>query len=277
MPKKTLRTTVSQLDTTAPLQGQPARDTAALILPITAIKLGENIRRDLGDLEELATSLAEHSVLQPLIVTKTARGFELVAGHRRLEAAKIAGLTEVPVRIVGADENQIAVLRLVENLIRENLSGADEVTAVAKLAVMFPDQVQLAKAIGKSKSYVSRCLKAAKLLDHVSCAGATRALSKSALFELADADQPEMAAKGLVSGTKLAAREAKNATSRKPSGPIQGGRYVTGAIHFRENEKTRAFSLRINYDPERTPPATKVELVRRLQDILRRLTISDES
>jgi ParB family chromosome partitioning protein len=159
MTKKTLRTTVSQMDNSSPLQGQPARDHAAMILPVSAIKLGENIRKELGNLEELAASITAHGILQPLVIAKTVHGLELVAGHRRLEAAKLAGLIEVPVRIVGADENQIAVLRLVENIVREDLSGAEEIIAVAKLSAMFQDQAQLAKAIGKSKSYVSRCLK----------------------------------------------------------------------------------------------------------------------
>jgi ParB family chromosome partitioning protein len=269
MIKKALRTTISQMDNSSPLQGQPARDHAAMILPVSAIKLGENIRKELGNLEELAASITAHGILQPLVIAKTVHGLELVAGHRRLEAAKLAGLTEVPVRIVGADENLIAVLRLVENLIRDNLSGADEVTAVAKLAAMFHDQVQLAKAIGKSKSYVSRCLKSAALVE--SDRVATSQLSKSALFEIADKADPVKALNEIAKAEKQTVQAARQDEGRRPSGPSPGGRYVEGALQFRENERTRAFSLRINFDPDRTPADTKAAVVKKLEEILKRL------
>src|ERR1035437_866402 len=119
------------------LEGQPGRDHAALIIPINAIKLGANVRADLGDLEELTASVMEHGVLQPVILAKVAGGLELVAGYRRLEAAKRAGLAEVPARIVNATEDQIAVLRMVENLIRENLTGLEQIRAVAALVPIF--------------------------------------------------------------------------------------------------------------------------------------------
>lgn len=272
MKKKTLRTTAAQSG--RPIVAQPARDHAALVLPLSVIKLGDNVRSTLGDLTELIESIRAHGILQPLVVAKTGRGLELIAGFRRYHAAKGAGLVDVPVRVIGVNESQIVVLRLVENVVREDLSGHDEIMAVAKLSILFSDQVQLAAALGKSKTYVSRCLKAAKILKDGSCAGATRELSKSALFELADADQPVAVANELGAGTKLEARAAKNATSRGTAGPVLGGRYVGGAIQFRENEKTRAFSLRINFDPERTPVDTKVAVVKKLEEILKRLTSS---
>jgi ParB/RepB/Spo0J family partition protein len=265
MTKKILRTTISHMDKSSPLQGQPSRDHAALILPIAAVKLGENIRKDLGNLDELAASIAEHGILQPLVIAKTTRGLELVAGYRRLEAAKLAGLFEVPARIVGADDNQISVLRLVENIMRENLTGLEEIRAVAGLVLVFNgNQDELARAIGKSKSYVSKCIKAAAAVKDMKVSDPK--LSLSMLFELAYAPDPIAALNAVTAGEVTSSKDV-----RKPSGPVHGGRYVMGAIQFRENQKTQAFSLRINFDPERTPSATKEELVRKLQEILNRL------
>ncbi len=200
MSKRILRPTVSQSDIDVPLKGQVTRDHSALVIGVDAIKIGANVRTDLGDLEELTSSVIEHGIVQAISVARTPHGLELVTGHRRLEAAKRAGLTEVPVRVVNADENQIAVLRLVENIQREDLSGPDEILAVAKLSTIFPDQVQLAKAIGKSKSYVSRCLKAAQIVR--SSKVATSQLSKSALFEIADSTDPTNALALLSGETK---------------------------------------------------------------------------
>ena len=275
MSKKTLRTTISQMDKSLPLQGQPSRDTAALILPISAIKLGENIRRDLGDLSELIDSIKEHGILQSLVLAKTPQGLELVVGYRRLAAAREAGLTEVPVRIVGADANQIAVLRLVENLIRENLSGVDEVRAVGKLLPLFAgNQSALGRAIGKSPAYVSRCVRAAELIQKDLCDVAK--LSKSVLFELAGSVDPLKALEELTREEKPTVQAARQAAEgRKPSGPIPGGHAVDRVIRYNERRGGKGFTLKIHFDFDKSSEGDRERLLTRLRELIGRLEKKD--
>lgn len=270
MNNKFLRKTASQREAKAPLEGQfSGKDPQALLLPINLIKTAENVRASLPNIDDLVESVKAVGILQALLVAKTERGLELVAGRRRLEAAKVAGLREVPVRVTNASPEQIQVLRLVENIQREDLSPRDEITAVAKLATVFDgNQTELAKAIGKSKSYVSRCVKAAKILvGHPSCAGAT--LTKAALFEIADAADPSALLKQLQTGTRQELRDAK--AGRKPSGALSGGRYVQQAIQFRQNEKTGVMSLRMNFSPDRTPAESRAQIIKTLEEIVKKL------
>lgn len=249
------------------LDAQPSRDAAALILPLSAIHVPENIRSH-TDIQELAESIKAHGILQPLVVTKGKGRLELVAGQRRYAALLSLGIKEAPVRIIGTDAAQVAVLRLIENIQREQLDGMDEIKAVAKLAPLFSDQVTLAAALGKSKSYVSRCLKAWKLSEELGVA--TSQLSKGVLFELADAERPEALAERLKSGQDTKVQEARE--SRKPSGAVPGGRYgSSGAVQFKERNEGRSFTLRLNFDVERTPAESKERIISLLEQLLNRL------
>ena len=252
-----------------PLQG-PSRDTAALILPLSIIKSKNNIRHEETDVDELAESISANGLLMPLLVRKDNGAFTLIAGHRRYQALLKIGATEAAVRIQNVNEDEAQVLRLIENIQRQDLAGAEEVVAVAKLLPLFAgNQSALGRAIGRSPAYVSRCVRAAELIPKDLCDVAK--FSKSILFELADSVDPKHALERLSKEQKPTVQAARQAEGRKPSGAIPGGRYIQGAIQFRENQKTHAFFLRVNFDPERTPPATKEELVRKLQEILNRL------
>jgi ParB/RepB/Spo0J family partition protein len=247
------------------LDEQVSRDDKALILPISLIKLSSNVRTALTNIEELSESIKVNGILQALVVAKTPQGLELVAGRRRLEAAKLAGLKVVPVRIANADENQIQTLRLIENIQRENLSPIEEIQAVAALVKVFDgNQDQLAKALGKDKSYVTRCLKAAKIAQDLPVVDPQLNLSKSMLFGIADAKDPKAALEAVRSGAVKSSKDI-----RKSSGAILGGRYVQGAIDYQENEKNGTFTLRVSYCSSRTPSATKEQIINRLDKVLK--------
>ena len=79
----------------------PARDDKALIFPISAIKLGKNVRDKLENIEELAASIKKNGLLQPIVIGKVPGGFELIAGQRRLAALKLLGEKVAPVRLAG--------------------------------------------------------------------------------------------------------------------------------------------------------------------------------
>lgn len=267
--KKILRQTVSQLEAVEPIKAQVARDTQALILPIDAIKVGDNIRKDLGDLTELVESVQTHGIIQALLVRKSVGGLELIAGHRRLEAAKRAGLREVPVRVANADENDAAVLRLVENIQRQDLTGPEEILAVAKLSSIFPDQTQLAKAIGRSRSYVSRCLKAAELI--YSNKVATSQLSKSALFEIADSADAKKALEQIGGAEKTTVQAVRQ--GRKPSGAIPGGHAVDRVVRYNERRGGMGFTLKVHFDFDKSSDGDRQRLLNQLRQLITRLEL----
>ena len=111
-------------------------------------------------LQELAESIRQHGILQPLTVRRTADGLELVAGERRLRAARLAGLREVPCIFVSVDEEQSGMLALVENLQRRDLDYLEEAEGLARLMERYGlSQEQAARKVGKSQSAVANKLR----------------------------------------------------------------------------------------------------------------------
>lgn len=112
-------------------------------------------------IRELADSIREEGILQPLLVSPAERGrYELIAGERRLRAARMAGLGEVPVVIRKADEEGLLALSIVENIQREDLNPLEEAKAYSELAEQFGfTQEDIAKKVGKSRVAVANSLR----------------------------------------------------------------------------------------------------------------------
>ena len=110
-------------------------------------------------LSELASSIKEHGVFQPIIVKKSIKGYEIIAGERRVRASKLAGVTTVPAIIRNLDDSQMMEIALLENLQRENLSAIEEALAyksmIEKLGIT---QEQLSSKVGKSRSHITNTL-----------------------------------------------------------------------------------------------------------------------
>jgi ParB family chromosome partitioning protein len=119
-------------------------------------------------IQELAASIREVGILQPLVVRSTESGFELIAGERRLRAAKEAGLDRVPVLIRQAGENESMELALVENLQREDLNPLETAAAYQALMEGFGlSKEQLANRLGKSRATVTNTLRLAHLPERI--------------------------------------------------------------------------------------------------------------
>ncbi|MCS7338665.1 MAG: ParB/RepB/Spo0J family partition protein [Verrucomicrobiae bacterium] len=127
-------------------------------------------RKDFAEdaLRELAESIRERGVLQPLIVRTRGDHFELIAGERRWRAAQLLGLTEVPVIVREADDRTVLELSLIENLQRENLNPIEEAQGYAQLIGLFNlTQEEVAARVGKSRAVVANALRLLKLPDEV--------------------------------------------------------------------------------------------------------------
>ena len=120
---------------------------------------------EMEQLEELAQSIKEYGVIQPITVRKNfIGGYELISGERRLRASKLAGLSTVPCIVIDADENDSAIIALLENLQRADLTFLEEAEAISHLVEEHKyTQEQLAKKLGKSQSAIANKLRLLRL------------------------------------------------------------------------------------------------------------------
>ncbi|MFV0250236.1 MAG: ParB/RepB/Spo0J family partition protein [Bacilli bacterium] len=110
-------------------------------------------------LSELSLSIKEHGVIQPIIVKKSIKGYEIIAGERRTRASKIAGLDKIPAIVREFSDEQMMEIALLENLQRENLSSIEEAYAYkAMIDKLYMTQEELSKKVGKSRSHVTNIL-----------------------------------------------------------------------------------------------------------------------
>lgn len=114
---------------------------------------------DEDSLNELAASIKEHGVFQPIIAKKSIKGYEIIAGERRVKASKIAGLTKIPAIIKDLTDEEMMEIALLENLQRENLSPLEEAEAYNMLKTKLNlTQEELATKVGKSRSHITNML-----------------------------------------------------------------------------------------------------------------------
>lgn len=115
-------------------------------------------------LNELAQSIKEYGVVQPIIVKKSIKGYELVAGERRTRAAKLAGLTTIPAIIKDFNDNDMMEIALIENIQRENLNPIEEALSYANIIRLRGfTQEEVAAKFGKSRSYITNIIGLLKL------------------------------------------------------------------------------------------------------------------
>lgn len=140
-------------------------------IDIDEIKPNERQPRKAFDeekIKELAFSIKEHGVLQPVILRKTKTGYELVAGERRWRAAKIAGIEKIPAIIKKITDAEVMQIALIENLQREDLNPVEEAMAYKTLMEEFGmTQEELAGRIGKSRSHIANTVRLLNLEDEI--------------------------------------------------------------------------------------------------------------
>ncbi|MEE8391740.1 MAG: ParB/RepB/Spo0J family partition protein [Anaerolineae bacterium] len=151
------------------------------------------------DLVELAASIEEHGIIQPLVVTQVVDGYQLIAGERRWRAARLAGLSSVPVLVKDVAPREMLELALVENLQRADLNPLEEATAYRQLIDEFQlTQDQVARRVGKSRVAVSntlRLLKSAHAVQETLLAGKISEGHARALMGLEQTEAQEAALK----------------------------------------------------------------------------------
>ena len=205
-------------------------------LPLSRIEPRQDQPRDQFDedrLQDLAASIARHGLIQPVIVRHLPNGdYQIIAGERRWRAARIAGLSEIPVRVLEADDRSVAELALVENLQREDLNPMEEARGYQKLISDYSlTQEEAAAGVGKSRSAVTNALRLLNLSAPVAdlvergalSAGHARALLavEDPVLQLSAAKQVLEKSLSVRKAEQLAAKLAKK-SSAPPSSPEEG-------------------------------------------------------
>lgn len=123
---------------------------------------------DADSIEELKVSILEYGIVQPLIVRRSIKGYEIVAGERRFRAAKEAGLKEIPAIVKDYDDEKMMEIALLENLQREDLTIIEEAVAYKRLIdELHLTQDELSKRIGKSRSHIANTMRLLLLPDNI--------------------------------------------------------------------------------------------------------------
>ena len=195
---------------------QPAPEGGALLLPLQKVEPNPDQPRrhfDEAALQELADSIRQHGIIQPLTVRKLPTGFyQIIAGERRWRAARMAGLREVPVTVIEADDKTAMELALIENLQRADLDPIEEARGYQQLMQEYGmTQSAVADRVGKSRPAVANALRllalSAPVLDMVA-SGAISAGHARAILTLSD-ENAQLAVAQKVQNLQLSVRQTE--------------------------------------------------------------------
>lgn len=203
--------------------GMPERNRRQRRIPIEHLRANPNNPRRVFteiELEELTASIREKDILQPIIVRSvagTTDQYEIIAGERRWRAAQRAGLHDVPVIVVEADDKQALELAIIENVQRADLNALEEARGYENLIAQFGyTQNDLSRVVGKSRSHVANTLRLARLPEPVKGLLGEGKLSAGHARALLSVADPESVAKRIVAQgltvrdvERLAQREAE--------------------------------------------------------------------
>ena len=185
-------------------------------LPISALKAGAYQPRrhfDPTQIEELASSIKKHGLMQPIVVRALAHmpgEYEIIAGERRFRAAKLAGLTSLPVIIRNVSDTEALELALIENIQRADLNPLEEAAGYQRLMDEFGyTQERLAPVVGKSRSHIANLLRLQKLPDSIKSRIDSGELTMGHARALLMAKDPDQLAKQIIE-VGLSVRQAED-------------------------------------------------------------------
>ena len=232
-------------------------------IPVSAVRPNTNQPRSTfpeSGIRELAASIKEVGILQPLVVRSTESGFELIAGERRLRAAKEAGLDRVPVLIRQAADSESMELALVENLQREDLNPLETAAAYQALMDGFGlTKEQLANRLGKSRVAVTNTLRLAQLPDSIRSLVLEGSLTEGharTLLSLQDEEQMQILAQR-IQAEKLSVRKTeelvRDLTTETPDREVPQSAENSSPEEFEEASRAiqEALGLRAKVKPYR--------------------------
>jgi ParB family chromosome partitioning protein len=225
-------------------------------------------------LEELAASIREKGIIQPLVVRKKGDHYELIAGERRWRAAQKAGLREVPVVIQDVSEDTALEMALIENIQREDLNAVEEAEAYHALMENFSlTQEELAKRVGKDRSTVANSLRLLKLPPELKkdIVEDRLAMGHARAILSLDSDQQVRDARDAIVKGRLTVREAESLVKRLKSGQKPKAKAVAVEVHAADlvEQLQRRFMTRIAV--RKSAKGGKIEITYGSRDELARI------
>jgi len=225
--------------TTAPIEAESARQVPLERVRPCPFQPRKEFRPEA--LEELAESIRQQGIIQPLVVRQKGSDFELIAGERRWRAAGLAGLKEVPVIIREADDLSVLELALIENLQRENLNPLEEALGYEQLIEQFKlRQEDVAAKVGKSRAVVANALRLLKLTPELQAHlrdGRVSVGHAKVILALSSPVHQKLAAERIIKES-LSVRQTEELVSRlqteKPAGASSNGTKAGGLPSTRD-------------------------------------------
>lgn len=170
-----------------------------LYVDINEIKPNANQPRknfDEGKLQELADSIKQHGIIQPIVLRKAAKGYEIVAGERRYRASRKAGLKKVPCVVRELTDEQNMLIAIIENMQREDLNPIEEAEGLNQMIQTYGlTQDQVSKSVGKSRPYISNAIRLLKLPEAIQTMTKDGALSAGHSRAIAGIEDKELQVK----------------------------------------------------------------------------------
>ena len=224
-------------------------------------------------IEELSRSIRANGIIQPIVVRKVEKGYEIIAGERRWRAAQRAGLLKVPVVVREIPEEKLLAIALIENIQREDLNPIEEAAAYRRLADEFHlTQEQIAEAVGKDRSSIANYLRLLRLPPEVRANVASNALSMGharALLALSDVNAQLRVARDIVA-RNLSVRETE-ALVKKAAEPASGKPEKTVDVHTRVAEEKLRLALGTRARIVRKGKGGRIEIEFASEDELQRI------
>ena len=222
-------------------------------LPINNLSRGKYQPRQTMDqeqLKELASSIEEQGIIQPILVRELGDGkFEIIAGERRWQAAKIAGLKEVPVLIKDISDNDALALALIENIQRENLNVIEEAHGIKRLIDEFGMTHEVAAdSLGKSRATITNLLRLLNLNERVQEALLNKKIDMGharALVSLPMSDQVMLCQKIITE--HLSVRDVERIVSDNSTQTKRKSQSKSDDLRILENEISEKFGLKVSF------------------------------
>ena len=254
-------------------------------VPIEFLKSSANNPRknfNKENLEELARSIKEKGLLQPLVVRagQEPHTYEIVAGERRWRAAQIAGIHEVPVLIRELSDGEMLEIALIENIQRADLNPIEEASGYSQLVEQFDyTQQQLAESLGKSRSHIANMMRLLNLPDSIQQKVETGELSVGHARTLVAVDEPEALAEKMIS-LGLSVRQAESLIKKpKPTGSLKPSKIITAQVKMAdtralEKELQEVLGLVVEIESKNDEAGTlsiQYKNLEQLEDVCKRL------